>query len=214
MEAFLQLLASGELLREVTTSVTRVLIGFSLAGVAGVPLGLTAGSFLLIHRLISPVNSFLRYVPPTAFIALLILYLGIGEAFKYGAIFFGIIFFIVQMVIDVVDGLDAHYLEMARTSGFSNWQAFRHVIVPFALPRITTVLRINLSAAWTFLVAAELIGSDSGLGHLIAVSQRFLRVADLYAAIFTFGLIGLVSDRAFEWTSRRVFRWYYLELKQ
>ncbi len=212
--SFVNLLFSGELAIEALISFKRVVVGFTLASIIGVSVGLLAGTFLIINYLIVPVNSFLRYIPPTAFIALLIVYFGIGETYKYAVIFLGVIFFIIQMVIDVVDDVDMRYIEMGITSGFSNWDIFAKVIVPFCWPRILDVLRINLSAAWTFLVAAELVGAERGLGHLIAVSQRFLRIGDLYAGILTFGIIGLSTDKFLGAMSRWLFRWYYVELRR
>lgn len=209
-----RLLVSGKLLEEASISCLRVVVGFTTASVVGVVIGLIAGSFLLANRLIQPVNSFLRYIPPTAFISLLIVYFGIGETYKYAVIFFGVIFFIIQMVIDVVEDIDRRYLEMALTTGYSNWRIFREVVIPASWPRVWDVLRINLSASWTFLVAAELIGAQKGLGHLIAVSQRYLRIDELYVCILTFGLIGIVTDRGLEWLSRMFFRWHYVRIKQ
>ena len=209
-----RLLASGKLLSEAGISCLRVLVGFSAASIVGVAVGLLAGSFLVVNRLIVPVNSFLRYIPPTAFISLLIVYFGIGETYKYAVIFLGVIFFIVQMVIDVVEDIDRRYFEMGLTSGYSNLRVFKEVVVPASWPRVVDVLRINLSAAWTFLVAAELIGAERGLGHLIAVSQRFLRIDELYVGILSFGIIGIVTDRAIELTSRKLFRWHYVSTNQ
>ncbi|MEK7992739.1 MAG: ABC transporter permease [Planctomycetota bacterium] len=209
-----RLLVSGPLIGEACISCLRVVIGFTAASIVGVGLGLAAGSFLLVNRLVVPVNSFLRYIPPTAFISLLIVYFGIGETYKYAVIFLGVIFFITQMVIDVVEDLDKRYLELALTSGFSNWRIFREVVVLSSWPRVLDVLRINLSAAWTFLVAAELIGAEEGLGHLIAVSQRYLRIDELYVGILSFGVIGVVTDRLLDLVGRRLFRWHYVRIKQ
>lgn len=212
--SFFNLLVSGELIKEAVISFSRVFVGFSLATIIGVPLGLLAGTFLVANFLIVPLNSFLRYIPPTAFIALLIVYFGVGEAYKYAVIFLGLLFFIIQMVLDVVDDVDMRYIEIGLTSGYTKWDIFTKVIVPFSSPRIFDILRINLSAAWTFLVAAEIIGAESGLGHLIATSQRFLRLGDLYAGILTFGIIGLITDRILQVVSRKFLKWYYVELRR
>ncbi len=214
LDSFWKLSLSGKLPLEAFYSFRRVMVGFLAASLVGVPLGLLAGTFFLFRNLVLPVNSFLRYIPPTAFISLLIVYFGVGEMYKYAVIFLGLIFFIVQMVVDVVEDTDMGHIEMGLTMGYSRWEIFRYIIAPGAWPRIWDVLRINLSAAWTFLVAAEIVGAEKGLGHLIAVSQRFLRLGDLYAGILTFGIIGLLTDRALELLSRRLFRWYYIELKR
>ena len=214
LQAFEGLIVSGKLASEAWFSFRRILIGFTVASIVGVACGLLAGSYLIFKHLIVPVNSFLRYIPPTAFISLLIVYFGIGEMYKHSVIFLGVIFFIIQMVIDVVDDVDKRYLEMGLTSGFSRWQMFKQIIVPFAWPRVLDVLRINLSAAWTFLVAAEIVGAEKGLGHLIAISQRYLRIDDLFVGILTFGIIGVITDRLLEFTSRKLFRWHYITLKR
>lgn len=211
--AWLEAVRNGTLVSETAISLKRIVVGFGLATVSGVMLGLVAGTFRFARGIVEPVNSLLRYVPPTAFIALLIVYFGIDEAYKYAVVFLGVFFFIVQMVIDAVDDIDRSYLEMGQTSGLSQWQVFSRTVFPWSLPRVIDVLRINLSAAWTFLVAAELIGAERGLGHFLAISQRFNRIPDLYACIFTFALIGLFSDRVIEWSSRKLFRWYYISLK-
>ena len=182
-------------------------MGFLAASLVGVPLGILAGSFGLFRTAVAPANSFLRYIPPMAFVPLFIIYFGIGEAYKYVVVFFGVFFFIVQMTMDVVEDLDARYLEMAQTSGLSRLQTLRWVIVPGTLPQIIDVLRVNLGAAWTFLVAAELIASERGLGHLVSISQRFLRVESLFAAILAFGIIGLLSDALLERLGRALTPW-------
>ena len=212
--AFKALLISGKLVEESIASLIRIVVGFSMASLVGVFVGLAASSFILVNRFVIPINSFLRYIPPTAFISLLIVYFGIGETFKYAVIFFGVIFFIVQMVIDVVDDLDKKYLEMAITSGMDNLKIFRKVIIPSSLPRIVDVLRINLSAAWTFLVAAEIVGAEKGLGHLIATSQRYLRIDDLFVGILTFGIIGIITDQLIRMISNYYLRWYYISINR
>ena len=93
LKAFISLIISGQLLYETWFSLSRILIGFTLASFVGIACGLLAGSYLFINHLIVPVNSFLRYIPPTAFISLLIVYFGIGETYKYAVIFLGVIFF-------------------------------------------------------------------------------------------------------------------------
>ncbi|MDQ3819940.1 MAG: ABC transporter permease [Acidobacteriota bacterium] len=212
--SFWRLLKSGTLLTEASISFSRIIIGFFFASTVGTVLGMVAGAFLVGRQLIAPVNSFLRYIPPTAFIVLLIVYFGVDETFKYAVVFLGVIFFIIQMIIDAVDDIDARYIEIALTSGSSNWGIFKNVILPSSWPRVLDVLRINLSAAWTFLVAAELVGAERGLGHFIAISQRFLRLEDVYAGIMTFGIIGFLTDFGLELLSHRLFRWYYVALKR
>lgn len=209
-----EMLVSGTLINEAGISFLRVLIGFSLASVIGVAGGLLAGSFSIFNKLLTPTNSFLRYIPPTAFVVLMIVYFGIGEAYKYAVVFVGVIFFIFQMTVDVVEDLDVRYVEMGLTGGFTRFEVFKNIYVPASWPRIVDVLRINLSGAWTFLVAAEIVGADVGLGHLVAISQRFGRIEQLYVAILTFGVIGVTTDALIQILSKWLFRWHTIQVSR
>jgi NitT/TauT family transport system permease protein len=203
-----QLAQSGELLREAWTSLRRVTIGWTLAMLAGTLLGLLAGTFAVGYYTAIPFNSFLRYVPPTAFVTLLIVYFGIDESYKYAVVFAGLFFFVVQMVVDAIEDIDRRYVELALTSGFESRHVFAYVVVPAIMPRLVDIARINLSAAWTFVVVAEVVGAETGLGHLLAVSQRFNRVENLYVGILMFGVIGLLSDRVLQILGRVALPWY------
>jgi NitT/TauT family transport system permease protein len=111
------------------------------------------------------------------------------------------------MTVDAVEDVDRRYLEMGLLSGMSPFNSFLFVVIPSTLPRIVDILRINLSGAWTFLVAAEVVGAQGGLGHLIAISQRFGRIETLYVGILTFGLIGLMTDYTLQLFTKMVFKW-------
>jgi NitT/TauT family transport system permease protein len=205
--ALAAMIGDGSLVFNLVASVIRIAVGFSLAAVVGVSAGWLAGTFLVVNKLVLPTNSFLRYIPPTAFVTLLIVYFGIGEVYKYAVVFTSVVFFIVQMTVDAVEDIDQRYKEMGLLSGMDSAALLRHVVLPGTLPRVVDILRVNLSGAWTFLVAAEVVGADGGLGHLIAVSQRFGRIENLYAAIIVFGFIGILTDAFLKYLARRCFRW-------
>jgi NitT/TauT family transport system permease protein len=211
--AFGAMLASGQLTSAVLISSRRVFIGFAFALAIALPLGVIFGYHRSLGATFLPINSFLRYIPPTAFTGLLILRFGIDEAFKYSIVFVGVVFFMIQMIADAVSSVDRHYVEMARVSGFTRWSILSRVVLPLSAPSIVDAIRVNLGAAWTFLVVAELVGSDSGLGFLLAVSQRFFRVADMYAVIVTFGIIGYVIDSVVSMLTLSAFRWHRIRLR-
>lgn len=213
-EALIHLLSSGKLVEATLLSLKRIAIGFTASAFFGTFLGLLAGTFLMARMLVIPSTSFLRYIPPTAFISLVVVYMGVDELYKYTVIFISTLFFNVSMVFDVVEDMDYRYVEMAKVAGFNKKNLFFRIILPYSAPRIVDVLRINLSAAWTFLVVAEIIGASGGLGHLIAISQRFSRIDELYAGIIAFGIIGLVTDASIERLSHVFFRWHTLSLKK
>jgi NitT/TauT family transport system permease protein len=205
--AFIRLTQNGELVTATLISLRRILSAFAIAMVVGGGLGLLAGYFRTARLLLQPTASFLRYIPPTAFVALFILYFGIGEGYKLAVIIAGNIFFIFAMTMDAVAQVDTRYLEMCAVTGVNRWGQFKYVILRMVAPRMVDITRINISGAWIFLVVAEITGSDGGLGFMIAQAQRFLRTDELFVGIIAFGIIGLVTDKALQLVGRKLFPW-------
>jgi len=213
-EAFVGLFSGGQVLFDIGISVTRILVGFFPAALTGTFIGLLAGNFRSLYAVIIPPNTFVRYIPPTAFIALLIVWFGLGEPLKVSLIALGIFFFLVQMTMDAVRAVPLEYLEVAYTLGTRRGGVFWRVTLPAALPDIMVIWRINISAAWTFLVVAEFLGATQGLGRLLNESFRYNRIPQLYATILLIGFIGLIFDLFFEWIlmkARLSWRKYYVE---
>jgi NitT/TauT family transport system permease protein len=200
-------LSSGELLSNALISIARILVAFAVAGTAGILVGTVAGTFPQVEASLIPLNSALRYIPPTAFIGLTIIWFGIGELNKFAFIFLAIIFYVIQMSVDTVKLVPRVYVEAAQMLGAKRSEIFRKVVLGFSFPNLLAVLRINLGAAWTFLVVAELIAAQSGLGYLMAMSQRFLLTPKLYAVIIFVGLLGYASDALMGILIHRVSRW-------
>lgn len=207
VESLLGFFKGGEIFADLGASIGRIAVGFLSAALSGTVLGVLAGSFPRFSALIMPPNSFIRYIPPTAFVGLFILWWGVEELSKIALIFAGVFFFLLQMVADQVANVPHTYLEVAYTLGASRGQVFWRVIVPAASPDILIVWRVNMAAAWIFLVVAEFIASQEGLGHLMSVAQRFFRADQLFAAILLIGIVGLVIDLGFEGLMRLCFAW-------
>lgn len=188
-------------------SLYRVSAGFLLAAGLGVPLGVLIGSFKSAEAYFQPLNDFIRYMPASAFIPLTILWVGIGESAKIAIIFIGTFFQIVVMTADAVRRLPMAYLEAAYTLGADREEALKLVIWRGSLPRIWEILRVNMGWAWTYLVVAELVAANDGLGYAILTAQRFLETDRIFAGILLIGLIGLFFDLSFCWLQRRFFPW-------
>jgi NitT/TauT family transport system permease protein len=193
--------------KDVGITVWRVLGGFALAAAIGVPLGIAMGAFKPIEAFFEPFVSFARYLPASAFIPLLILWAGIGEAQKLLVIFIGVFFQIVLMVAVTVGGTRRDLVEAAYTLGAGPTGIVRRVLLPSAAPQIAETLRLVLGWAWTYVIVAELIGASSGIGHMITDSQALLNTGQIIFGIIMIGLIGLVSDFAFKWANQRLFPW-------
>ncbi|HPK32887.1 ABC transporter permease [Ottowia sp.] len=193
--------------KDVGMTVWRVVGGFVLAAVIGVPMGIAMGAWKPVEAFLEPFVSFCRYLPASAFIPLLILWAGIGEMQKILVIFIGSFFQIVLMVAVTVGGARRDLVEAAYTLGATGRGIVRRVLIPGAAPQIAETLRLVLGWAWTYIIVAELIGASSGIGHMIVDSQALLNTGQIIFGIIIIGLIGLVSDFAFKALNRRLFAW-------
>ncbi|WP_395692920.1 ABC transporter permease [Piscinibacter sp.] len=201
------LLAEQGFAKDIGYTVWRVLGGFVLAAVVAVPLGVAMGAYKPIEAFFEPFVSFARYLPASAFIPLLILWAGIGEAQKLAVIFIGSFFQLVLMIAVTVGGTRRDLVEAAYTLGANDWGIVRRVLIPAAAPQVAETLRLVLGWAWTYVIVAELIGASQGIGHMITDSQALLATDQIIFGIITIGLIGLVSDLAFKRANRALFRW-------
>ena len=168
------------------------------------------GAYKPIEAFFEPFVSFARYLPASAFIPLLILWAGIGEAQKLAVIFIGSFFQLVLMIAVTVGNTRRDLVEAAYTLGSSDTSLIRRVLIPGAAPEIAETLRMVLGWAWTYVIVAELIGASSGIGHMITDSQALLATDQIIFGIIVIGLIGLVSDFAFKWANRKLFPWAQL----
>jgi NitT/TauT family transport system permease protein len=193
--------------KDIGFTIWRVIGGFVLAAVCALPLGVAMGAYKPVEAFFEPFVSFARYLPASAFIPLLILWAGIGEAQKLALIFIGAFFQLVLMVALQVGGTRRDLVEAAYTLGASDLGIVRRVLIPAAAPQIAETLRLVLGWAWTYVIVAELIGASKGIGHMITDSQALLATDQIIFGIITIGAIGLVSDLLFKRVNRAMFRW-------
>ncbi len=196
-------------IKDVGVTVWRVVGGFILAALVAVPLGILMGAYKPVEAFFEPFVSFARYLPASAFIPLLILWAGVGEAQKLLVIFIGSVFQIILMVSVIVGSTRRDLVEAAYTLGAESAGIVRRVMLPGAAPQIAETLRLVLGWAWTYVIVAELVGSSSGIGHMIMDSQRLLDTGQMIFGIFCIGVIGLVSDLIFKWANQRRYPWAF-----
>jgi NitT/TauT family transport system permease protein len=201
------LLARDNFLADIAVTIWRVVGGFALAALVAVPLGILMGAYKPIEAFFEPFVSFARYLPASAFIPLLILWAGIGELQKLLVIFIGSVFQIVLMVTVAVGSVRRDLVEAALTLGARDRGILARVLIPASAPAIAESLRLVLGWAWTYVIVAELIGSSSGIGHMIIDSQALLATGQIIFGIIVIGVIGLVSDFLFKAMNRSVFAW-------
>jgi NitT/TauT family transport system permease protein len=202
-----ELLIKHGFLFDIGMTIWRVVGGFVLAAIIAVPLGVLMGAYKPIEAFLEPFVSFARYLPASAFIPLLILWAGIGELQKLLVIFIGAVFQIILMIGVNVGNTRRDLVEAAYTLGASDSGVIRRVLLPSSAPEIAEILRLVLGWAWTYVIVAELIGSSSGIGHMITDSQALLNTGQIIFGIIVIGLIGLVSDFLFKAFNGWLFPW-------
>jgi NitT/TauT family transport system permease protein len=197
--------SDDHLFDDILISSFRVTAGWALSALIAIPLGLLIGTFRVMQALLEPLTDFIRYMPAVAFIPLVMLWVGIDEAAKVAIIFIGTFFQMVLMVAEDVRRVPMAQIEAAQTMGATRYEVIEKVIVPSAKPALLDTLRITMGWAWTYLVVAELVAANSGLGYAIIKAQRFLQTDKIFAGIILIGTIGLAMDQTFRFIRRLAF---------
>ncbi|GLX94320.1 ABC transporter permease [Herbidospora sp. NBRC 101105] len=205
--AFTDMVASGDLQNDLLASLGRIGAGFGLAILISVPLGFLMGTVSWAQPLFEPIIGILRYLPASAFIPLLIIWLGIGETSKIALLVLGVVFFNTLMTADVVRQVPRRLLDVSATLGAGRARVAARVVFPHSLPGILDALRVNAAVAYNLVVVAELIAATSGLGYRITRAQRFLQTDKIFAILIVIGLIGLTIDVTLRVVRARVGRW-------
>jgi len=190
--------------------ITMVRSGYDLLAnqaILAIPIGILMGAYKPIEALLEPFVSFARYLPASAFIPLLILWAGIGEAQKLAVIFIGSFFQLILMIAVSVGNTRRDLVEAAYTLGAKDSGVVTRVLLPSASPELVETLRMVLGWAWTYVIVAELIGASNGIGHMITDSQALMATDQIIFGIIVIGLIGLITDIVFKTFNRWLFPW-------
>jgi NitT/TauT family transport system permease protein len=199
------------LLGDTLISIYRVTAGWALSAVIALPLGLLIGTFRPVQALLEPLTDFIRYMPAVAFIPLVMLWIGIEESSKISIIFIGTFFQMVLMVAEDVRRVPLTQIEAAQTMGATRGELLQLVLLQSAKPALLDTMRVTMGWAWTYLVVAELVAANSGLGYAILKAQRYLQTDKIFAGIFIIGMIGLITDQVFRLAHRAAFPWTHLK---
>ena len=208
----------GEVLRSIPTlfreraliastaaTLKRVLAGFGLAIVIGVPLGILAGAYRVFDALTGPISVFLRNIPVAVLIPLTILWFGIDETQKTMFIFIATAPFVFFDASRAVAGVHDRYVETAQTLGASSRQVVTKVLIALALPDIYDSLRNLFGLAFGYIMLAELVNAKYGLGYLLMASQRRGLTEHIFAILILIGLLAYGIDRLLIWFQRGLF---------
>jgi NitT/TauT family transport system permease protein len=207
LQAGVKMFAENDLLLDVLASSGRVLAGFVIAALIGVPMGIAMGTFYSMDSLFAPLVGTVRYMPVTAFVPLIIIWLGLGEASRVLIIMLGVVLYNAIMIADAVKFIPNDMINVAYTLGGNRRDVLFRVIIPAAFPSVLDTLRVNISGAWNFLIIAELVAAQNGLGFRIIQSQRFLQTDKVLFCILLIGLIGLLLDYGLRFLSQKLTPW-------
>jgi sulfonate transport system permease protein len=202
-----ELAESGELLRHIAATLSRVLAGFGFGVMAGTILGAIAGYWGLARRLLDPTIQALRAIPSLAWVPLFILWLGIFETSKIALIAIGVFFPVYLGVMGAILSVDRKIVEVGRAFRLSGPAMIRRILLPAVLPAYVLALRVGLGLGWMFVVAAELIGASEGLGYLLLDGQQLGKPAQILAAIVVFAILGKATDWLIEIAAAPLLRW-------
>lgn len=189
-----ELIGDGTLIKHTVASLYRVTVGFYLAVLLGVPLGIIIGRVGIVRSLLNPVIQFLRPISPLAWIPLAMLWFGIGDLPAIFLIFLSSFFPMVVSTAIAVNNIYPTFFQVAANFKFSKIEVLSLLIVPAIIPEVVTALRLTITIAWLVVVAAEMIAVQSGLGYLILDARNALRMDYVMDGMIIIGLIGLVLD--------------------
>lgn len=206
-----EMTADGEILFHAWASLRRVIVGYAFGSVLGILTGVAVARIRIAEDMLEPPLQFMRNITPVAIIPLAVNAFGLDEPSKYFVIIYSTIIPVVFNTAAGVASTPQIRVRAAMCLGAGRWEIFARVVLPSAWPFILTGLRVALGFAFMGVVAAEMIAAESGVGYLIMQSRNMLLPEQMFSGLFLLGLIGLVTDRAFQFTIGRLMRRYMLQ---
>jgi ABC-type nitrate/sulfonate/bicarbonate transport system permease component len=208
LQAVGELWDDGTLIQSIGASLARIMAGWSLGLIIGIPVGILMGYFSFVRRLLDPYVEFFRFIPPIAFVTLAVIWLGPGEASKIALILYTTIFIVTINTIAGVLSVSELRLRAAATLGAGKLQTLLTVIVPSTVPYMVTGARIAMGNSFLTIVSAEIVAAQVGLGSMIWTSRNYGKTEWVFVGIITLGLLGYGCDRVVRFAARRFLKKY------
>ncbi len=205
--AWLGLFGTAGYAADIGISVARVWIAFLTSAVIAIPLGMLMSSYRVVGASSEPLIDFIRYLPVPALVPLTLIWLGIGEGSKIALLWIGTFFQLVLLVADDARRVPKEFIETGLTLGANDRALLKDILFRAMLPNMVDSLRITLGWCWTYLIVAEIVASNSGIGYELWTARRYGKTPEVFSGILTIGVIGLVSDQAIRFAHRRYFRY-------
>lgn len=199
--------SAGDLFYQAGISTARVWTAFLLSAVMAIPIGILMSSYRIIGAALEPIVDFIRYLPVPALVPLSIIWFGVGEETKIFLLWLGTFFQLVLLVADDMRRVPQEYVESAFTLGANQRQVLSDVALRAMMPNLLDSLRITLGWCWTYLIIAEIVAAQSGIGFVIWTARRYMHTNEVMAGVITIGIIGLATDQLLRLLHRRMFRY-------
>jgi len=201
------LFASGELILHLGASLQRSLIGFVLAILVGIPLGLFIGWYNKFEEYVDLFLQLLRNTSTFALIPIFLLFFGLGEASKIATVLWASIWPVLINTISGVQSVEPIYIKAAKSLGFSDKELFRKVILPASIPSIVSGARNGAKSAIMVVIGAEMIGAKSGLGFFIQNAQFNFMIPEMFAGILLLSILGVTLNYLLVWIEKKATYW-------
>lgn len=187
------------------------LLGYLVAILVSVPVGFLLGLIPFFRGLFGRIFDAFRFIPLTAVTGIFVMWLGLGSEMKVAFLAFGIIVYLVPVVVQRIDEVEDVYLKTVFTLGANNWQKIRTVYFPYVVSRLSDDIRVLTAISWTYITIAEMLNRSGGIGELIWIAKRQSRIDKAFAVLIVIVLIGIVQDRLFLFLDRLIFPHKYVQ---
>lgn len=207
------LVNDGTLFKFIFISLRRVLIGWALGSLIGIPIGLLIGKIKAVKSFVEPILNFFRFVPAIGFITLFILWFGIGETGKIVLIMYATTFIVMLNTSVGVANIQEEKIRAARSLGASESQILFNVIIPASVPHVFTGVRLAMGNSFAAIVGAEMLAANEGIGYLIWTARLYFKTDWVFIGLISLGLMGFITDKVLGVVAGVVFKNYGISRK-
>lgn len=205
VQAFPDLHYNDDLVGNTLYSIKLNFLGYLLAILISIPIGFLLGLLPLFRGLFSQIINSYRFIPLTAVTGIFIMWLGLGSPMKVSFLAFGIIVYLIPVIIQRIDEVQKVYLNTVFTLGANSWQTIKTVYVPYVFSKIIDDIRVLTAISWTYITIVEMLNKGGGIGELIWTAKRQSRIDKAFAILIIIVLIGIIQDWLFSVLDKQLF---------
>jgi NitT/TauT family transport system permease protein len=205
LASFKELHFEDALIRNVTYSIRLNLFGYIEAIAIAIPIGFIIGLFPIFREAFNKYLDAIRFIPLTAVTGLFILWFGIEDNMKIQFLAFGIIVYLIPVVVQRVIEVDDIYVQTIRTLSNNKWSVIKHVFVPAVISKVSDDIRVLVAISWTYIIVAEMVNKSGGVGAMAYTAARQSRVDKVFAILVIIIVIGFIQDKLFQWLDKVLF---------